>query len=71
TFIASVDPPQATGTITFMQGQTALGTAPLNGGQASFTTSSLAAGDLSITAVYSGDQQYAASTSRELKQTVQ
>jgi hypothetical protein len=71
TFVANVSPPQATGTITFMQGQISLGTAPLNSGQASLTTSSLPAGQLSITAVYSGGDQYAASTSPELQQTVQ
>jgi hypothetical protein len=71
TFVAKVSPAEATGTITFMQGPTSLGTGTLNSGQASFTTSSLPAGSLSITVVYSGDTQYAGSTSPALTQTVQ
>jgi len=69
--VAKISPVEATGTITFMQGHTSLGTATLNSGQASFTTSNLPAGSLSITVVYSGDTQYASSTSPALTQTVQ
>jgi hypothetical protein len=52
-----------TGTVTFMDGQTVLGTVQLSGDTASFTTSTLAAGQDTITAVYNGDDDFAASTS--------
>ncbi|HTV09013.1 MAG TPA: Ig-like domain repeat protein [Candidatus Aquilonibacter sp.] len=61
-----------TGSVTFMNGSTVLGTATLNAsGTATFNTSSLAAGPstsqlgqtYNITAVYSGDQNFAAATS--------
>ena len=59
-----------TGTVTFNDGTTSLGTATLAGAQASFTTSSLTVGNHSITAVYSGDATFAGSTSTALTQTV-
>jgi Bacterial Ig-like domain (group 3) len=60
-----------TGTVTFKDGATTLGTGTLNGsGQATFSTSSLALGSHSITAVYSGDLVYNPSTSSTLSQTV-
>ena len=60
-----------TGTVTFMiGGTTAVGTATLSGGQAAFTTSSLPPGSSGMTAVYSGDDQFASSTSTTLKQVV-
>ena len=53
-----------TGTVTFMDGATAIGSATLNGtGHAAFATSSLASGLHSITAVYSGDSTFAGSVS--------
>ncbi|MFZ1085529.1 MAG: Ig-like domain repeat protein [Terracidiphilus sp.] len=53
-----------TGTVTFLNGSTVLGTGPVNGsGMASFTTSSLTAGSYNITATYSGDSNFNASTS--------
>jgi hypothetical protein len=52
------------GTVTFMDGSTALGTATLgSGGTATFTTTTLAAGTQSITATYGGSAAFAASTS--------
>jgi hypothetical protein len=66
-----------TGTVTFMDGSTTLGTATLgpppgggNGGYATFTTSALAVGNHTITAIYGGDALFAASTSAPLTQTV-
>ena len=59
-----------TGTIAFMDGTTVLGTITLSGGSAAFTTSALAVGSHSITAVYSGDFNYLASTSPVLVQKV-
>ena len=62
---------QPTGTVTFIDGTTTLGTANLNAsGQATFTTSTLAAGSHSITAVYGGNSFYNSSTSNLLIQAV-
>jgi hypothetical protein len=60
-----------TGTVTFMDGTTKLGTGTLNAGTAKFTTTALAKGTHSITAVYGGSANYAGSTSAVLKQAVQ
>jgi hypothetical protein len=61
-----------TGTVTFKDGATTLGTGTLNGsGVTTYTTSTLAAGQHSITAVYSGDANNAVSTSAALTETVQ
>jgi predicted secreted protein len=70
TFIATVTPSTATGTVQFLDGTTVLGTVTVSGGSASFTTSSLAQGTHSITAVYSGDASDTASTSAVLSQGV-
>ncbi len=60
-----------TGTVTFNDGSTALGTGTLNGsGIATYTTSNLAVGQHSMTAVYGGDANNAGSTSSVLTQTV-
>lgn len=51
-----------TGTMTFMDSSTFLGSGALNGsGLATFSTTALASGQHSITAVYGGDSSYAAS----------
>ena len=74
TFTATVAPPFSgwaipTGTVTFMDGTTALGTATLNGfGVAYFGTAALTVGTHSITAIYSGNSTYNASTSSALSQ---
>ncbi|MBB5343319.1 choice-of-anchor tandem repeat GloVer-containing protein [Tunturibacter empetritectus] len=47
-----------TGTINFLDGTTALGSATLTNGQASFTTSSLAAGAHTLNVSYSGDTNF-------------
>src|SRR5262249_46797255 len=57
-----------TGTVTFMDGTTSLGVATLANGSASLTISTLAAVTHSLTAVYSGDAGFAASTSTALTQ---
>jgi hypothetical protein len=59
-----------TGTVTFLDGTTPLATVSLVAGQASYTSSTLARGDHAITAVYSGDGSYLASTSAVLNQRV-
>jgi hypothetical protein len=63
---------QPTGSLTFLNNGTALptGTLPLSGGAANYTTSSLPAGMLPITASYSGDMAFLASTSSVLTETV-
>ena len=53
----------ASGTVTFKDGATVIGSATLSGGKASFTSAALSAGTHSFTAVYSGDGVYAAATS--------
>ena len=60
-----------TGAVTFLDGSTVLGMAPLNGsGLATVSTSSLAAGGHTITASYTGSAANAASTSASLTETV-
>lgn len=69
TFTATV-PAGATGTVTFADGGTTLGTSPVSSGVATYTTSTLAVGSHSITAQYSGDTNYGAATSSTLTETV-
>ncbi|MBF0488033.1 MAG: Ig-like domain repeat protein [Nitrospirae bacterium] len=71
TFTATVTGTSPTGTVTFKDGTTTLGTASLNsGGQAAYSTSSLSPGSHSITAVYGGDTRNSTSTSAALNQAV-
>ena len=75
TFTATVGPVAPatgtpTGTVTFKDGSTTLGSGTLSGGTATFTTSALAVGTHSITAAYGGDGSFAASTSAALSQVV-
>jgi hypothetical protein len=84
TFTANVTAPSpnATGTVTFMEGTTILGTATLsaNGGvvvtlttnaNAAYATSSLVTGPHQIVAVYSGDSTFAPSTSAPVPNIVE
>ena len=64
-----------TGTVTFLDGGTVLGTAKLNRNpigvaDATFTTSTLGAGSHAITAVYSGDSGFNGSFSETVTETV-
>ncbi len=73
TFTASLssNPPNtATGTITFADGTTVLGSVPVASDSATFTTSSLAPGQHSITASYGGDSTHGTATSSVLVQHV-
>ena len=70
TITANVFPPAATGTITFKEGPTTLATQTISNGSASFSTASLGAGDHTITALYSGDDNFQPSTSGQVTQTV-
>jgi hypothetical protein len=66
---SSTTPP--TGVVTFLDGNTVLGTKTLVGsGVASFSTSSLAVGSHAITASYAGDSNSVASVSAVLTETV-
>jgi Glycoside hydrolase family 44/Bacterial Ig-like domain (group 3) len=59
-----------TGSIAILDGQTQLGVVALNGGTASFSSTNLSVGSHTITVAYSGDSNYAASTSTTLIVTV-
>jgi hypothetical protein len=64
TFTATVSgtPGTPTGSVSFFANGTFIGSAAVAGGQAAFSTSSLAIGTYTITAQYSGDFSFAAST---------
>ena len=71
-FTATVTSPTTTptGTVTFMDGSTTLGTANLAKGKASYSTSALSAGSHNISSVYAGTADISGSTSPVLVQTV-
>ena len=74
TFTAALSSPVSglapTGTVTFLDGSTILGSKTLSAGSAAFTTSTLALGSHSITAVYSGDSDFSPATSSAVTVTV-
>jgi hypothetical protein len=74
TAMVSVNHPGAgtpTGSVTFMEGGTTLGTAVLNSAdKAAFTTSSLSVGQHTITAIYGGDASFATSISASLGESI-
>ena len=63
--------PTATGTVTFLDGQTTLGTGTLSGGVATFQTSGLTAGTHLIGASYPGDAADTATNATQITQIVQ
>ena len=63
-------PTDATGTVTFLDGATVLGTGTIDFGVATLATSSLAAGTHSITAQYGGDSNYSGAVSTAVSQVV-
>jgi hypothetical protein len=63
TLMATVSPAQATGTVTFYDGTILLGSASVTGGTASLVHPFMVSGSQSLTAFYSGDTEYPASTS--------
>ncbi len=74
-FTATVTPALGTGvptgTVTFQNGSTVLGTATLNGtGQATYSAPALAVGAYSVTAVYGGDNADLTSTSTAVAVTI-
>lgn len=70
TLTAAVSPSAATGTVTFYDGTTALGTGSLTSGMASLAASFSTAGGHSVAAAYAGSSAYAASTSAAVAITV-
>jgi hypothetical protein len=72
-YTATISPATATGSVSFDEAGTPITgciAQPVNSGIATCTVASLGVGGHSITAVYSGDSNYAASTSPGLIQTV-
>jgi hypothetical protein len=67
---SSLGPPPNGELITFTQGSTTLGTAPIESGVASFLYSGLAVGTKSVKATYPGDAVFATSTSSADSQVV-
>jgi len=68
---ASVTPAAATGTVQFLDGGAAIGSAAIQGGTASLSVSTLTVGAHAITAVYSGDGAgYLGSTAAAVTATV-
>jgi len=74
TFTANVTPANGpgtpTGTVTFYDGNNALGSGALASGTAALSTSALGLGPHSITAVYAGDPNFSGSTAAPLNQIV-
>lgn len=70
TFTATVTPSTAIGSVAFKDGPTILGSGNLSSGVATFQTSALTAGSHSMTAVYNGSVNHAASTSNTVTQNV-
>jgi hypothetical protein len=73
-FTATVAPQSGTaaptGSVIFIDGTTQIGSSTLNGTSAAFSTPNLTVGTHQITAIYSGDSNYAASTSAVSSVTV-
>jgi hypothetical protein len=61
--VASLTSGTPTGTVSFYEGQTAVGTGTLSGGVATYTASSFPAGDVVVSAEYSGDVDFTESQS--------
>jgi sugar lactone lactonase YvrE len=70
TLTATLLPSSATGSVQFYSGNTLLGSANVSGGQAQFSTTALPTGTNSLSAVYSGDANDAATTANPIQQTV-
>ena len=72
--VVSPSPPGSgtpTGSVTFLDGSTTLGTVVLQNDQATLTLNNLPVGSYSITGIYSGDSQFTGSTSAIVNATVQ
>ena len=60
----------ATGTITFLDGATSIGSGTVSGGVATFTTNALGTGTHNITASYGGDTDYSPAASAALSEVI-
>ena len=69
-FTATLNPMAATGTVTFIEGATILGTAPVVSGTAVYTNASLIVGSHVISATYDGTAIYTAAASQPITQVV-
>jgi len=69
TFTATV-PAQATGTVTFLDGSTSIGTGTVSSGTATLSISTLSGGVHTVTASYGGDSNFSPATSSAINQTV-
>ncbi len=70
TLSATVSPSAATGSVTFLNNGTSIGTGTLSAGTASYVATFSSAGTETLTAEYSGDSTYASSTSSAVSVTV-
>ncbi len=70
TLTATVSPSAATGTVTFYNDSTSIGTGTLSDGTATLSTTFTTAGAQSLTATYGGSSTYASSTSSTVAVTV-
>jgi hypothetical protein len=70
TVTSSIGPPPNGESVSLMRGTLLLGTGTLSGGSASFQTSTLTVGDYEIKAVYAGDPNFSASTSKTVLEVV-
>jgi hypothetical protein len=70
TFVATVTPTTATGTVMFRDGSTMLGAGTISSGSATYSNSALTVGSHSITALYGGDTNDSSSASLLITQTV-
>ncbi|MFC6647139.1 Ig-like domain repeat protein [Granulicella cerasi] len=70
TLTAMVAPSAATGSVTFYNGSTSLGSVTISSGVAALTTSFSSAQTVSLTAVYTGDSNYSTSTSSAVTLTI-
>jgi len=73
TFTVTIPSPTIapTGTITFYDGETQIGSSAVVNGSATFSTSALTMGAHTISVTYSGDSNYLSSTSGAFKETIQ
>ena len=70
TLTVAVSPSSATGTVTFYNGTTNIGSSAVNAGTASVATSFAAGGAATLHAVYSGDYNYLSSTSNSVTMNI-
>jgi len=70
TIASSIGAPADGETVTFKQGANILGSGLLSGGTATLSISTLAVGTKMVTAVYGGDSDFAASTSKAVSQVI-